>query len=119
MACLQYLCGMPDRVTAQCGNWYHKGVIEVEDVAAATFFGECGGNFDFFATTTSAAELPAQLTIKTSGKCCYVKGHASLIPDFYGAVEMGEHFAIDGNEAAKVVKMILAVYKSKGQEQKI
>ena len=147
MDLLQYLCGMPDRVTAQCGNWYHKGVIEVEDVAAATFFGDGGGNFDFFATTTSAAELPAQLTIKTSdkhtvvvlpdtayvdgqtltfdphgeylGKCCYGKGHASLIPDFYGAVEKGEHFAIDGNEAAKVVKMILAVYKSKGQEQKI
>ena len=53
------------------------------------------------------------------GKCCYGKGHASLIPDFYGAVEKGEHFAIDGNEAAKVVKMILAVYKSKGQERKI
>lgn len=144
---LQYLCGMPARVTAQCDNWYHKGVIEVEDVAAATFFGENGGNFDFFATTTSAAELPAQLTIKTTdkhtvvilpdaayadgqtltfdphgeylGKCCYGKGHASLIPDFYDAVETGRRFDIDGAEGAKVVHMILAVYDSKGNEVNI
>lgn len=144
---LQYLCGMPARVTAQCDNWYHKGVIEVEDVAVATFFGENGGNFDFFATTTSAAELPAQLTIKTTdkhtvvilpdaayadgqtltfdshgeylGKCCYGKGHASLIPDFYDAVETGRRFDIDGAEGAKVVHMILAVYDSKGNEVNI
>lgn len=147
MDLLQYLCGMPDRVTAQCGNWYHNGVIEVEDVAAATFFGKDGGNFDFFATTTSVAELPAQLTIKTTdkhtvvvlpdaayvdgqtltfdphgeylGKCCYGKGHASLIPDFYDAVETGRRFDIDGAEGAKVVHMILAVYDSKGNEVNI
>lgn len=144
---LQYLCGMPDRVTACCDNWYHRGVIEVEDVATAVFFGKDCGNFDFFATTTSAAELPAQLTVKTAdkhtvvilpdaayvdgqtltfdphgeyiGKCCYGKGHASLIPDFYNSVETGEPFAIDGTEGAKVVKMILAVYNSKGRETKI
>ena len=138
---------MPDRVTACCDNWYHRGVIEVEDVATAAFFGKDCGNFDFFATTTSAAELPAQLTVKTAdkhtvvilpdaayvdgqtltfdphgeyiGKCCYGKGHASLIPDFYNSVETGEPFAIDGTEGAKVVKMILAVYNSKGRETKI
>lgn len=140
---LQYMCGMPARVTATCGNWYHKGVIEVEDVASAAFFGDEFG-FDLFATTTSFAELPAQLTLKTAdkhtlvvlpdaayvdgktltfetdthfvGKCCYGKGHASLIPDFYDAVAEKRKFAIDGAEGAKVVRLILAVYRSNGKE---
>lgn len=141
---LRVLCGNPTRVTAKCENWYHKGIIEVEDVVSAVFFGEDEGNFDFFATTDATADLPAQITIKTTdrhvvivlpdaayadgkillfdpkkefiGKSCYGKGHSSLIPDFYDAVKTGRKFPIDGKEAAKVMRLVFAVYKSNGNE---
>ena len=53
------------------------------------------------------------------GKPCYGSGHLSLIIDFYDCVKNGKRFDIDGKEASKVIKMILAVYKSKGEKIKI
>ena len=48
------------------------------------------------------------------GKACYGSGHEALIADFYGCIETGKKFAIDGTEGAKVVKLILAAYRSAG-----
>ena len=53
------------------------------------------------------------------GKCDYGRGHNSLIADFYSCVSRGEKFWINGEEGAKVVKLILAVYESNGKEVKI
>ena len=46
------------------------------------------------------------------GKACYGSGHGALIADFYDCVASGRPFAIDGCEAAKVVRLILAAYRS-------
>ena len=42
-----------------------------------------------------------------------------MIADFYSCVSRGEKFWINGEEGAKVVKLILAVYESNGKEVKI
>jgi len=43
------------------------------------------------------------------------RGHADLIRDFYAALQSGAPFPVDGEEAAKVVRLILSVYASHGQ----
>ena len=129
---------------ANCENYLHKRAIEVEDTVTAVFKGEA--NFDFFATSCAASDLPVTVELKTEngavlllpdcvvtngktlaidesrtyfGKCDYGRGHNSLIADFYSCVSRGEKFWINGEEGAKVVKLILAVYESNGKEVKI
>ena len=141
---LQWFCGFPSEVYANCENYLHKRAIEVEDTVTAVFKGEA--NFDFFATSCAASDLPVTLELKTEngavvllpdcavangktlaidesrtyfGKCDYGHGHNSLIADFYSCVSRGEEFWINGEEGAKVVKLILAVYESNGKEVKI
>jgi DNA mismatch repair ATPase MutL len=53
------------------------------------------------------------------GKRVWGKGHSALIRDFYNCLKTGEKFALDFFEAEKSVKMILAMYKSNGEEIKI
>lgn len=135
---MQWFCGMPEKVTARTDNLSLKGVIEVEDTASLL----CEGNpgFTFFATNAGGADMPVEVTIKLKGgdivavypdrltingkavctelmdnadrKCCYGNGHEKLIADFYECVRMGARFPIDGEEAAKVIKIILAAYES-------
>ena len=45
------------------------------------------------------------------GKCCYGNGHEKLILDFYDCIKNNKPFAIDGNEACKVIKIILQIYR--------
>lgn len=142
---LQWLCGMPTHVTAHCANDLHQGVIEVEDTASAVFETETG-RFNFFATTACGASFPAQVQLRTarketviaSGKCLTVNGqvesgeaeaadgkavwgsgHRKLIDHFYRCLQSGEKFPIDGPEAAKVVRLVLAMYRSEGERIKI
>ena len=141
---VQWFCGFPSEVYANCENYLHKRAIEVEDTVTAVFKGEA--NFDFFATSCAASDLPVTVELKTEngavlllpdcavangkmlaidesrtyfGKCDYGRGHNSLIADFYSCVSRGEKFWINGEEGAKVVKLILAVYESNGKEVKI
>lgn len=136
---MQWFLGFPETVTATTCNLSLGDVIEVEDTAVATF----GGNqpFTFFATNAGAVSMPVQITLRTDseeilllphsvhidgqtvlhqpqnvvlGKACYGDGHPHLIADFYRAVKTGERFAIDGREGAAVIKLILAMYESKG-----
>ena len=51
----------------------------------------------------------------TLGKDCYGDGHLRLFCDYYRALERGEKFAIDGREAAKVMRVILRAYQSHGK----
>ena len=50
------------------------------------------------------------------GKKVYGVGHRGLINDFYDCVKTGRKFLIDGSEAVKAVKIVLAAYSSKGLE---
>lgn len=138
---MQWLCGMPKSVTATVGNFSLKNVIEVEDTASIFCVGE--QNFSFFATNSGGCDMPPQAALKLAsgeeilafpqvlyingekvcdeeikkyaGKCCYGNGHKKLFADFYDCLKSGRKFEINGAEAAKVIKIILATYRSKGE----
>lgn len=141
---MQWICGMPSEVTASIFNLTLNGTIEVEDTAVALYSG--GSEFSFFATVGSAKDFDVEMTFKTAdetikvmkdeviingksitfeknetvyGKLCYGSGHKRLIADFYECVESGRKFAVNGVEAAKVVKLIRGAYESDGKKIKI
>ena len=134
---------MPKSVMANCENRHLGGVIEVEDTASALFTYEDGRCFNFYATTAGGADMPVQVTLAGNGhtvtatpdtltldghavekegghakigKDVWGDGHAKLVADFYRSVEEDTPFAIDGEEGAKVVRAILAMYRSSGKE---
>ncbi len=137
----QWLFGMPTSVTATVSNLSLAGVIEVEDTAAATFAGDIP--FTFFATNAAAVSMPVSITARTQdeeivllphsvvingetvfhepqnmimGKACYGNGHIDLLADFYRCLREGKPFPIGGAEGARVVRLILAMYKSNGKK---
>ena len=141
---LQWFLGMPTECVATIENMLLKEVIEVEDTGFGLFSGE--SNFTIFATNGSVQEYPVEITLQTNegllkvtpdkaeingqtlaikdgdgyyGKCCYGEGHKSLIFDFYDCIRTGRKFSIDGVEAAKVMRLIFAMYKSKGRNVNI
>lgn len=140
----QWLFGYPEAVTATVATLSLRDVIEVEDTAAATFSGPVP--FTFFATNTTGKSLPISITARTqdeeilllphsvtvngktvfhedeaavSGKACYGMSHTTLFADFYEALKMGRPFAINGLEASRVIELILAMYESHAQEQRL
>lgn len=140
---MQWVCGFPTHVTAHTSNDFLQGVIEVEDTASAHFTLPDGTKMQFFATTGATADFPVQLQVKLKsgemieaqnklfavnnhltlssdemveiGKQVWGTGHKRLIGHFYECVKSGEHFPIDLEEAAKVVRLILAMYRSNGE----
>lgn len=138
---VQWFCGEPTEVVASKDALMLGDVIEVEDTLSARYFGE--NPFSFFATNCAPCDFSVQINILLSnkekltvlpsvllindevklrkgqkqvlGKACYGNGHEALIDDFYDCVATGRHFTIDGAEAAKVVRMILAAYESNGE----
>lgn len=143
---MQWIFGMPRCVTAHISNDFHKGEIEVEDTAACTFEGENGSRWQFFATTASAADFPVQLDLRLasgklveaqnhqftvdhrllsgendtgSGKWVWGNGHRELVADFYRHIRENRPFWLNGAEGAKVVRMILAAYRSEGNRTHI
>ncbi len=138
---MQWLIGMPKTLSATISNLTLSKYIEVEDTASIVCSGD--SKFTFFATNGGCCDFPVGVTIKTDtetiqvlkgkvvvsnavydfdrdknvyGKCCYGTGHEGLIRDFYDCVLNNKKFDIDGLEASKVIKIILAAYKSKGQK---
>ncbi len=140
---LMCLIGTPAYVTAKTANLTLKDEIEVEDTVAAVFSG--GAEFSLFATNGSASEFETEIVIRTDretlrilpdrlyiggrcigggearryGKYCYGTGHAGIVDDFYACVKEGRKFPIDGKEGAKVVRLILAAYQSRGKRIEI
>lgn len=136
-----WLCGEPERISATTGNLTLQGEIEVEDTVAMRCFGNT--DYSFFATVGSAYDFPVQMNFRLAsgenvtvlpksvtvdgqvietdeidryfGKACYGYSHLRLIEDFYRCIEADKPFPINGAEAAKVVRMILAAYESKGK----
>lgn len=133
---MQWWLSFPISVLGTIDNCTGISDLEVEDTAFASFNGK--NNFTFFATNTSSIDFNTFVMIKTEsdvievfsdkllinnklieikkgdyyGKECYGNGHERLISDFYDCVKNHKKFSIDGIEAAKVMKMILAIYKS-------
>ena len=137
---MQWFIGMPEKLSSTLSNLTLKNTIEVEDSATLICSGK--NKFTFFATNGGCCDFPVGVTIKTAteniyilpgkvvagnavydfekdktvyGKCCYGTGHEGLMRDFYDCVLTGRKFEIDGNEASKVIKLILAAYRSGGQ----
>ena len=141
---LLWMMGDPDSVVATTENRHLDGVIEVEDTASALFRYADGRVFNFFATTASGTDMPVQLMLSTqdghtlvvandtitvdgvirpcdSGQARYGKdvwgdGHAKLVNDFYTCIREDRPFALNGEEGARVVRAILAMYRSRGRE---
>ena len=58
-------------------------------------------------------------TEKPRGKECYGSSHGLLIEDFYKRIAENRRFEIDGEEASKVVRLVLAAYDSGGNETEV
>ena len=140
---MQWVCGFPTHVTAHVSNDSLRGVIEVEDTASACFTLPDGTRMQFFATNACGADFPVQLQVKLKsgemieaqnkmftvnnqltlsndekveiGKQVWGTGHKRLVGHFYECLAKGEHFPIDLEEASKVVRLILAMYRSNGE----
>ncbi len=137
---VQWLVGMPEQLRASICCMTLSDSIEVED-SAIILAGQPGQGFTFYATNGGPTDCPVELTIKADGewikvmpkdvlygqrhehyddvalalgKACYGSGHGALIADFYDCVATGRHFEIDGAQAANVVRLVLAAYRSKG-----
>jgi predicted dehydrogenase len=141
---MQWMCGYPKTVQAHISNDTHRGQIEVEDTATALFRTEGGTAFHFFATTSAAADFPPQLHFVLSsgeritaenhflavkgellpveqqgeviGKTVWGDGHRMLIADFYRCIAQGNPFPIDFEQGSKVIRLILGMYQSGGEQ---
>ncbi len=144
MDILQWMLGMPESVTASVSNLHNDPAVEVEDNAVCLFGGRT--QFSLLTATGAGFDYPVELvflaegeTIRVlndtvfinekqvnfeenaqmRGKSCYGVGHSPLIEDFYDCIASGRPFPISGTEAAKVIRMILACYESKGKRIQI
>lgn len=140
---LQYICGMPETVTATVANHSLRGIVEVEDTAFGLFRLPNGGNFIINATNAAkhcfpisvmfssgrdTAEISADNIIlngkfvtKSDGLPIYGKeewgtGHQNLISDYYDCLKTGKKFRVDFYEGSKVVRLVLKMYQSHGNE---
>lgn len=143
---LQWLCGYPVSVTAYTSNVSLRNVIEVEDTAIGIFEMKNGGKFVVNATNAASycfqvyymfragghtIELSSdniiidgQFITKSDGLPIFGKevwgvGHVNLIKNFYDCLENGEKFSIGYDEGKNAVKLVLAMYRSNGQEIKL
>jgi len=143
---MQWMVGFPEELVGRADNFTLQDVIEVEDtVSCVCFTGE--NRFTFFATNAAKSDLPVEMNfklkdgslltvfperaylngeqitsaemVKVYGKGCYGTGHTRLIRHFYECAEQGKPFPINGQEGAKVVRMILATYESNGRKVKV
>lgn len=136
---LGWFAGFPEAVTASVMNLTLQDVIEVED--SAIILGEGKARLSFFATNGAGRDMPVEITLKTNagtvkilpravlaegelhsfedvdpinGKACYGNSHGALIEDFYTCLSEGRPFPINGEEGARVIRLILAAYESHG-----
>lgn len=138
---MMWICGEPERVAAVKDNLTLRGKIETEDTIALRCFGKT--DFTFFTTVAGTCGLPVQLDFmlkdeeyvvvlpktvlingkvvaeaeisRVYGKECYGDGHIRLIEDYYRCLDEGKPFAINGEEGARVVRLILGAYQSNGE----
>ena len=140
---MQWVCGMPKYVTAHIATDHLSDVMETEDTAMARFSCEDGTVFHFFATVAAGTNFPVLMRVQLAsgetvearndllacnnvlaespdrcesvGKREWGAGHRKLIADFYRCIESGTPFSIDFYEGEKVIRLILAMYRSGGE----
>lgn len=137
---VQWFVGMPEQLRASVSCMTLSDDIEVEDTAVI-LAGAPNQGFTFYATNGGATDCPVELTVRADGewikvmpkdvlygerhehyadvavglgKACYGSSHGALIADFYDCIATGRRFAINGAEASKVVRLVLAAYRSQG-----
>jgi len=143
---LCWICGEPSEVKATADCFTLGEVIEVEDTLVATFDGTVPFTFfatnsaaDNFSVTLhfksgsgekiSAVQnsilidgvsmLPEKLSetqVSSLGKEYYGNAHGALFYDFYKCIEEARPFPICGEEAAKVMRLVFAAYRSRGEK---
>ncbi len=139
-----WLCGEPDHLSATTANHHLKGIIDVEDTAEAYITFKSGVHGIFFATTANYTDAPISLKIACenmllelknddlyidgipqklkdsivmeSGKAYWGVGHKMLFQDFYARLDTGEAMPIGVTEAAKALRVLLAIYASNGND---
>ena len=143
---LQWICGMPESVLANVSNVSLKDYIEVEDTAFCLFKMKNGGKIVVNATNAASFSFHVHYTFRSGcttielsdnnisingnlitkrgnypvvGKEVWGTGHFDLVKNFYHCLQTGEKFSIGFEEAKKVLLMVLAVYRSNGEEVKI
>ena len=137
-------CGMPSEVTASSEINVPREGVEVEDTVCASFTGGAA-EFSFFATINSAENHPTRITLTLEGgqeltvyqksvmlddkviftddgsmhgfvKSYYGNAHGALFDDFYDCAATGREFTLNASEAARVMRLIFAVYASCGEK---
>lgn len=140
---MQWVCGMPKYITAHVATDHLSDVMETEDTAMARFTCEGGTVFHFYATVAAETDFPVLMRVRLAsgevveaendlltcnnalfehpdrgaavGKREWGTGHRELIGDFYNCLATNTPFPIDLYEGEKVVRLILAMYRSKGE----
>lgn len=139
---LRVFLGEPTSVEGHVSNHHLKGIIEVEDTAEAyILFGKTPAVFyatnSFCTDSPVMIEIVCEkmtlrlengrliclypdhgsetFTFETDhslGKSYWGYGHQKLIEDFYRRLAEGKPFAIDAEEAAKTLRLMLGIYES-------
>ena len=138
----QWLAGMPIDVQAQTSCFRLQGSIEVEDTAHGYFHYADGATGVFYLTNAFGADDPVELdlvfenatvrlkkdlsiqyadgteehmddqSLVSGAKGYWGNGHNALIRDYYACLSESRPFPIDGPEAAKIIKVLDAIYHS-------
>lgn len=143
---LQWFCGMPVSVIGHTANDTLKGVIDVEESAFGIFKLKNGRRFILNATNACSETFPVMIMLLSEkdvaiimddtvwlngksisqsdmlpqiGKKEWGSGQFALIKSYYDSLSSGEKFAVDFDEAKKVVTLLLSLYQSEGKEIKI
>jgi predicted dehydrogenase len=137
---LTWFMGAPRSVTADVYNYHLKDVIDVEDTAQG-YIEFDNASALFYATTAAAENFPVEIAlvgkrkIRLLADALFVDGekvpltqsplgnvkpywgagHAAIITDFYNSLISGSPFAVDENEGAKSVELVLSIYESHGK----
>ena len=138
----QWLAGLPVDVQAQTSCFRLGDAIEVEDTAHGYFHYADGATGVFYLTNAFGADDPVELdlifekatvrlkkdlhieyadgteehmddqSLVGGAKGYWGNSHNTLIRDYYESLNEGRSFPIDGPEAAKIIRVLDAIYHS-------
>lgn len=140
---LQWFCGMPTSVIGHVSNDTLKGIIDVEENAFGIYKLPSGGRFILSATNAATTTFPVTIMLQSGtdvaiiiddnilingelvtkkddvvlpGKAVWGVGHLIIMKEFYESLSSGKPFALDFDEARKVIILLLSLYSSNGNE---
>ncbi len=144
---INWLCGVPEYITASLTNHTLSHVIETEETAEMFLETDEGKYIQFYATNGAVANFNAMVLVKTpegmyefnpngimkdnkkvelendrvdvSARSYYGYGHYWLIKEYYECVEQDKDFPIGLNEGANAAEVVLAAYRSNGKREKV